>query len=113
MVDVFDRNEISFVAMTQQFDTTTSMGRLTLNVLLQSAQFERDVTGTSIRNKVATFKRKGSAAGRDSIAKLCGTRPEARGCGRGRRGFNISLPPGGISANCTETVPPCSMAGRE
>jgi len=57
--DVLDRNEVSFVAVTQQFNTSTSMGRLTLNVLLSFAQFEREVSGERIRDKVAASKRKG------------------------------------------------------
>ena len=52
MVEVFDAQGISFVAVTQQFNTTTSMGRLTLNVLLSFAQFEREVTGERIRDKI-------------------------------------------------------------
>src|SRR5258707_7689978 len=59
MVEVFDASGISFVAVTQQFNTTTSMGRLTLNVLLPCAQFEREVTGERIRDKIAASKRKG------------------------------------------------------
>src|SRR5207244_5195030 len=59
MVEVFDTHGVSFVAVTQQFNTTTSMGRLTLNVLLSFAQFEREVTGERIRDKIAASKRKG------------------------------------------------------
>ena len=59
MVEVFDARGVSFVAVTQQFNTTTSMGRLTLNVLLSFAQFEREVTGERIRDKIAASKRKG------------------------------------------------------
>jgi site-specific DNA recombinase len=59
MVEIFDGHQISFVAVTQQFNTTTSMGRLTLNVLLSFAQFEREVTGERIRDKIAASKRKG------------------------------------------------------
>jgi site-specific DNA recombinase len=59
MVDIFDRQKVSFVAVTQQFNTTTSMGRLTLNVLLSFAQFEREVAGERIRDKIAASKRKG------------------------------------------------------
>jgi DNA invertase Pin-like site-specific DNA recombinase len=59
LVDVFDRRGVSFVSITQQFNTTTSMGRLTLNVLLSFAQFEREVTGERIRDKVAASKKKG------------------------------------------------------
>ncbi|MEO7382531.1 MAG: recombinase family protein [Paracoccaceae bacterium] len=57
--DVLDHNHVSFVAVTQQFNTSTSMGRLTLNVLLSFAQFEREVSGERIRDKVAASKRKG------------------------------------------------------
>ena len=59
MVELFDAQQVSFVAVTQQFNTTTSMGRLTLNVLLSFAQFEREVTGERIRDKIAASKRKG------------------------------------------------------
>ena len=59
MVELFDSHAGSFVAVTQQFNTTTSMGRLTLNVLLSFAQFEREVTGERIRDKIAASKRKG------------------------------------------------------
>ena len=59
MVEVFERRGVSFVSVTQQFNTTTSMGRLMLNVLLSFAQFEREVTGERIRDKIAASKRKG------------------------------------------------------
>jgi len=59
MVEIFDAHSASFVAVTQQFNTTTSMGRLTLNVLLSFAQFEREVTGERIRDKIAASKAKG------------------------------------------------------
>jgi DNA invertase Pin-like site-specific DNA recombinase len=59
MVEVFERLGVSFVSVTQQFNTTTSMGRLMLNVLLSFAQFEREVTGERIRDKIAASKRKG------------------------------------------------------
>lgn len=59
MVEVFERHNVSFVSVTQQFNTTTSMGRLMLNVLLSFAQFEREVTGERIRDKIAAAKRKG------------------------------------------------------
>jgi Resolvase, N terminal domain len=57
--ELFDTHSVSFVAVTQNFNTTTSMGRLTLNVLLSFAQFEREVIGERIRDKVAASKRKG------------------------------------------------------
>ena len=59
LVEVFDGHSVSFVSVTQQFNTTTSMGRLTLNVLLSFAQFEREVTAERIRDKVAASKKKG------------------------------------------------------
>src|SRR5271156_2321318 len=59
IVEILDARSASFVAVTQQFNTTTSMGRLTLNVLLSFAQFEREVIGERIRDKVAASKRKG------------------------------------------------------
>lgn len=59
LVDVFERNHVTFVSVTQSFNTTTSMGRLTLNVLLSFAQFEREVIGERIRDKVAASRKKG------------------------------------------------------
>jgi site-specific DNA recombinase len=59
IVEALDARGVSFVSITQQFNTTTSMGRLTLNVLLSFAQFEREVTGERIRDKIAASKRKG------------------------------------------------------
>src|SRR5437762_6531057 len=59
IVEVFDAQSVSFVSVTQQFNTTSSMGRLTLNVLLSFAQLEREVTGERIRDKIAASKKKG------------------------------------------------------
>ena len=59
IVEALDARGVSFVSVTQQFNTTTSMGRLTLNILLSFAQFEREVTGERIRDKIAASKRKG------------------------------------------------------
>ena len=59
IIEIFDSHKASFVSVTQQFNTTTSMGRLTLNVLLSFAQFERELTGERIRDKVAASKKKG------------------------------------------------------
>lgn len=59
LVELFDSNDVSFVSVTQSFNTTSSMGRLTLNVLLSFAQFEREVTGERIRDKIAASKKKG------------------------------------------------------
>ena len=63
LVEIFDRRGVSFVSITQQFNTTTSMGRLTLNVLLSFAQFEREVIGERVRDKTAASKRKGMWVG--------------------------------------------------
>jgi site-specific DNA recombinase len=59
LVELFDKHGVSLVSVTQQFNTTTSMGRLTLNVLQSFAQFEREVTSERIRDKIAASKRKG------------------------------------------------------
>lgn len=59
LVEVFDEHKVTFVSVTQSFNTTTSMGRLTLNVLLSFAQFEREVTGERIRDKIAASRAKG------------------------------------------------------
>ena len=59
LIEVFDRNNVTFVSVTQSFNTTTSMGRLTLNILLSFAQFEREVIGERIRDKFAASRKKG------------------------------------------------------
>ena len=56
LVEIFDAHKVTFVSVTQQFNTTTSMGRLTLNVLLSFAQYEREITGERIRDKFAASK---------------------------------------------------------
>jgi site-specific DNA recombinase len=68
LAEVFDRNGVTFVSVMQSFNTTTSMGKLTLNMLLSFAQFEREVIGERIRDKVAASRRKGiwRGAGRRS-----------------------------------------------
>ena len=63
LVELFDKKAISFVAVTQQFNTTTSMGRLTLNVLLSFAQFERELSSERVRDKVAASRKKGKWTG--------------------------------------------------
>jgi DNA invertase Pin-like site-specific DNA recombinase len=63
LVGLFDKHQVSFVSVTQQFNTTTSMGRLTLNILLSFAQFEREIIGERIRDKVAAAKKKGKHTG--------------------------------------------------
>ena len=79
IVEVLDATGVSFVSVTQQFNTTTSMGRLTLNVLLSFAQFEREVTGERIRDKIAASKAQGHVDGRQCAARLRGARPQAGG----------------------------------
>ncbi|WP_374330186.1 recombinase family protein [Aestuariivirga sp.] len=59
LVEIFERNQVTFVSVTQSFNTTTSMGRLTLNILLSFAQFEREVIGERIRDKVAASRKRG------------------------------------------------------
>jgi site-specific DNA recombinase len=59
LVELFDEHDVSFISVTQSFNTTTSMGRLTLNMLLSFAQFEREITGERIRDKVAASKKRG------------------------------------------------------
>ena len=59
LVEIFDRNDVTFVSVTQSFNTTTSMGRLTLNILLSFAQFEREVIGERIRDKFAASRKRG------------------------------------------------------
>ena len=77
IVDAFDAKGVSFVSVTQQFNTTTSMGRLTLNMLLSFAQFEREVTGERIRDKIAASKQKGMWMGGNAAARLRRCRSQA------------------------------------
>jgi site-specific DNA recombinase len=89
LVELFDANDVSFVSVTQSFNTTSSMGRLTLNVLLSFAQFEREVTGERIRDKIAASKRKGMWMGGNAPVgylpkdrTLVIDEPQAHRCGR-------------------------------
>jgi DNA invertase Pin-like site-specific DNA recombinase len=75
LVELFDEHEVSFVSVTQSFNTTSSMGRLTLNVLLSFAQFEREVIGERVRDKIAASKRRGIWVGGQCPS---GTGPSAR-----------------------------------
>ena len=75
MVEAFDAHGVSFVSITQQFNTTTSMGRLTLNVLLSFAQFEREVTGERIRDKDRRLQAQGDVDGRPGAVGLRRARP--------------------------------------
>jgi site-specific DNA recombinase len=70
IVEVLDAHGASFVSVTQQFNTTTSMGRLTLNMLLSFAQFEREIAGERIRDKIAASKAKGMWMGGKCAARL-------------------------------------------
>ena len=79
LVELFDAHQVSFVSVTQAFNTTTSMGRLTLNVLLSFAQFEREVTGERIRDKIAASKKKGIWMGGVVPLGLSGREPGAAG----------------------------------
>jgi len=83
LVELFDQHSVSFVSVTQSFNTTTSMGRLTLNVLLSFAQFERELAGERIRDKFAASRRKGmlimSRRRRPSLSRR---RPRSLGSGR-------------------------------
>ncbi|MCL6506853.1 MAG: recombinase family protein, partial [Bryobacteraceae bacterium] len=63
LVEIFEKHHVSFVSVTQQFNTATSMGRLVLNVLLSFAQFEREIIGERIRDKIAATRRKGKWSG--------------------------------------------------
>jgi DNA invertase Pin-like site-specific DNA recombinase len=102
MVELFDAHEVSFVSVTQAFNTTSSMGRLTLNVLLSFAQFEREVTGERIRDKIAASKRKGLWMGGvvpmgyvPSDRTLAIDEPEAE---RVRQMYRLYLELGGVPA---------------
>ena len=88
LVEVFDRAGVTFVSVTQSFNTTTSMGRLTLNILLSFAQFEREVTAERIRDKIRASRQKGMFMGGNVPLGLRGEGPEAdRASTRMRRSF--------------------------
>ena len=93
IVEVFEKNNASFVSITQQFNTTTSMGRLTLNILLSFAQFEREVIGERIRDKFAASRRKGMWMGGIAAARLRRARPQAGGERDGSRARPADLQP--------------------
>ena len=99
MVEVFERHGVSFVSVTQQFNTTTSMGRLMLNILLSFAQFEREVTGERIRDKIAASKRKGMWMGgvppwatTSRTGGWCPTSARPRSCATSSRASSNSGP---------------------
>ena len=77
IVEVFDRHRVSFVSITQSFNTTTSMGRLTLNMLLSFAQFEREVTGERIPRQDRSIQAEGHVDGRTAATRICGAGQKA------------------------------------
>ena len=85
LVELFDQHAVSFVSVTQSFNTTSSMGRLTLNVLLSFAQFEREVIGERVRDKIAASKRKGIWVGGPVPLGYASVEQEARRRSRGGR----------------------------
>ena len=97
IVEVFDKHNVSFVSITQQFNTTTSMGRLTLNILLSFAQFEREVIGERIRDKFAASRRKGMWMGGTPPLGYDVARPQAGGerDGSGARPAHLQAVPAG------------------
>jgi DNA invertase Pin-like site-specific DNA recombinase len=92
LVELFDEHDVSFMSVTQAFNTTTSMGRLTLNMLLSFAQFERETTGERIRDKVAASKKRGIWMGRRSPLWIPGRQPRSPCCRRARGVRSRSLP---------------------
>jgi DNA invertase Pin-like site-specific DNA recombinase len=90
LVEIFERNNVTFVSVTQSFNTTTSMGRLTLNILLSFAQFEREVIGERIRDKFAASRKKGSYEVKDR--KLTGRDLARIGVSSSRDEFQGKLP---------------------
>jgi site-specific DNA recombinase len=74
LIELLDAHGVSFISITQSFNTTTTMGRLTLKMLLSFAQFEREVTGERIRDKIAASKKKGPVGRRRPTARLQGRR---------------------------------------
>jgi site-specific DNA recombinase len=102
MVDLFDQHQVSFISITQQFNTTTSMGRLTLNILLSFGQFERELASERIRDKFLASRKRGLWMGGHAALgyhardrKLSSTIPKPRSSG-------ISS-----SASCRSARPPC------
>ena len=93
LVELFDQHGVSFVSITQSFNTTSSMGRLTLNVLLSFAQFEREVIGERVRDKIAASKRKGIWVGGPVPLGYRCHRQEARDRARGGGGGPHHLHP--------------------
>jgi site-specific DNA recombinase len=111
--ELFDTHGVSFVSVTQQFNTTTSMGRLTLNILLSFAQFEREVTSERIRDKIGASKRKGLWVGgvvplgfQAKDRKITVVAAEAKTV---RHIFRRYLDLGSLTLVCTENLNPYVM----
>ncbi len=106
IIDLFDKHDVSFVSVTQQFNTTSSMGRLTLNILLSFAQFEREVTSERIRDKIALSKKKGMwMGGHIPLGYDVANRkliPNEQETGLVRRIFNRFIRPGSTTLLCKE-----------
>src|ERR1700732_330509 len=95
IVDVLDAHDASFGSVTQQFNTTTSMGRLTLNMLLSFVQFEREIAGERIRDKIAASKAKGMWMGGNSHgAGNTSKSAKSKICLTSQSAANVSRPPG-------------------
>ena len=117
IMEVFDRSGVSFVSVTQQFNTTDSMGRLTLNILLSFAQFEREIISERTRDKMCAARRKGKwigghpVLGYDIDPKRAAAR---RQCGRGRAGPNDlrSVPRTRLHAARTPGAGPARLASQ-
>ena len=77
IMETLERNNVSLVSVTQQFNTTTSMGRLTLNILLSFAQFEREIISERTRDKIAAARRKGKWTGGPPVLGYVPRRPRA------------------------------------
>ena len=91
LVELFDQHSVSFVSVTQSFNTTSSMGRLTLNVLLSFAQFEREVIGERVRDKIAASKSKGIWVGGSIPLGYASVNKKLVGGPRGRRNCQADL----------------------
>ncbi len=101
IMQTFDRKGVSFVSVTQQFNTTTSMGRLTLNILLSFAQFEREIIGERIRDKIAASRARGKWTGGTPILGYDVDRSGGSAAGGQRQ---ARRPRSGRSSSCTSTT---------
>ena len=107
MMEVFDKHHVSFVSVTQQFNTATSMGRLVLNVLLSFAQFEREMISERTRDKIAATRRKGKwSGGMPLLGYDVDPQAQSSSSTRTRR------PGCGPSSSCTSITKACSRSWR-